>query len=373
MSAVAERRCSVTCARRCIERARAEAPGACARRAIDSTWQSARGAMPCGIRPAFRTTVQSPGTWHWIVFGATLGALLALDLFVHRAGRHTTRRSAIVWSVIWVSAGLAFSAFIFATMGVKAGEEYLAAYVIEKSLSTDNLFLFFIIFQSLKVPENNQHKVLSWGIFGALVFRLIFIFAGVAALERWEWVTWIFAGLLMWAAYRSLREDPTQKRQSDFVRWLSARLPITGDARPKTFFIEHDGKRVATPLLLAVVAVELSDIAFAIDSVPAALAVTRQKFVVYSSNAFAILGLRALYLVLASTLKRMTYLHYGLAFVLAFAAVKIVISKWVEISPVISVGIIVVAIGLSVWLSLRRRRRNERSGRPRGDRHPQPA
>lgn len=325
-----------------------------------------------GIRPAFRSSVQQPEAWHWLVFGTTLGVLLAIDLFAHRHGRRTSHRSAIWWSVIWVGAGLAFAGFVFATLSAKAGEEYLAAYLIEKSLSTDNLFVFFLIFQSLKVPDENQHKVLSWGIFGALVFRFIFIFAGVAALERWEWVTWIFAALLFWAAFRSLREDPTQKKQSGFVRWLSERLPLTRDAKPHNFIIEHDGKKMATPLLLAVIAVELSDIAFAIDSVPAALSVTRQKFVVYSSNAFAILGLRALYLLLANTLKRMKYLHYGLAFVLAFAAVKIVVSKWYEISPVISVGVIVIAIGVSVWFSLRERQgdRREPGGPRQGPRLP---
>jgi tellurite resistance protein TerC len=295
--------------------------------------------------------------WMWIVLAATIGVLLAIDLFVHRGERASGKRFAIIWSVIWIAAGLAFNVLVWMVLGQQAGAEYLAAYAIEKSLSVDNLFVFLIIFQSLNLSKQNQQTVLMWGVLGALVFRALFIMLGVSALDRWDWIVYVFAVLLIVAAIHAVRKDPSVEKESGLVNWLSSHLPVTSHFDGSRFWIEQNGKRVATPLLIAVVAVELSDIMFAIDSIPAALAVTRDRFIVYSSNAFAILGLRALYLVLATTIAHMRYLHYGLAAVLAFAGVKMLLGDAFHIPPLISVAIVVFAIGVSVLLSIRARPR----------------
>lgn len=305
---------------------------------------------------------------HWIVLGVVMLPLLLADLFVHRGGKASSRKAAIAWSVIWIGAGLAFAIYIHANFGGAATQEYLAAYLIEKSLSLDNLFVFLIIFQSLKIPPRFQHTVLSWGIFGALVFRAIFIFAGVAAIERFHFVAWGFGAILVVAAWRVLREDPAKKKENKVVTWLSHRFPLTGQTCSSHFLTREDGKRKATPLLVAVMALELTDILFAVDSIPAAFAVTHQPFLLYSSNAFAILGLRALYLVLSKSIGDLPYLHYGLAGVLAFAGVKVALGDLVEIPPLISIAIIVAIMLPAVLLSLRARKR-----RHRREAQPQPA
>ena len=289
----------------------------------------------------------------WVVFGVVLAAMLVVDLVAHRKGREQSRRAAIVWSVIWIGSGLLFAAYVFARMGGAATEEYLAAYFIEKSLSVDNLFVFLLVFQSLRIPEQHQHGVLLWGILGALVFRGVAIFAGIAAIERFEWSVYVFGGILIIAALHAFREDLTVKEENALVVWLSRHLPVTSEISGERFFLVRDGRRLVTPLLLALLTIELSDVVFAIDSVPAALSVTRDRFIVYSSNAFAILGLRSLYLVLARTIASLRYLHYGLAFVLAFAGVKMIAHSWFKIPPVVSIAIVTVAIGLAVTASLK--------------------
>jgi tellurite resistance protein TerC len=279
--------------------------------------------------------------------------LLALDLAVHRGGRATSRRAALVWSVLWVGAGVAFSAVIFLTEG-SDGYEYLAAYAMEKSLSLDNLFVFLLIFRGLRIPDDRQHTVLTWGIFGALVLRAAFILAGVSALERWDWVRYVFGGLLIVAAIHAVRDRPdsTVAGPPAVVRWLSRRLPVSSDTGENRFFVRVGGALRATPLFIALVAIELTDVVFAIDSVPAALSVTHDRFIVYSSNAFAVLGLRSLYLAGHGYLDRLRYLHYGLSAVLAFAGAKLILGESLEIHALASVGIIVTSIGLAVLASL---------------------
>ena len=302
--------------------------------------------------------------WGWIALGVLVLILLAIDLLAHRGQRAGSRRNAITWSAIWIGAGLLVNVFVWGVFGGQAAYEYLAAYLIEKSLSLDNLFVFLIVFQSLDIPQQHQHRVLFWGIFGALVFRGLFIFVGTAALERWEWITYVFGAILFYAAYRTFREDPAKQEGNKTVAWLSKHLPLTKDARGRAFIAQEDGRRVATPLLVALIAIELTDILFAIDSVPAAFSVSRSPFIVYSSNVFAILGLRALYVVLAHTIAELKYLHYGLAGVLGFAGVKLIIDQWVHLPPLVSIGIIVAVLGTAVWVSLRERRRE-----PADDRH----
>lgn len=291
--------------------------------------------------------------WAWIGFGATLCVLLAIDLFSHRGQHQRSRRQDMVWSAIWVSVGLGFTFFVWALMGGEAAKEYLAAYLIEESLSLDNLFVFLLIFQTLRIPLENQRRALLWGIFGALVFRAIFIFLGVAAMERWEWIQYLFGALLFFAAFRAMHGPQDEVVENQLVTWLSRHLPVSTDKDSARLFVRENGRLLITPLLVAIVGLELSDILFAIDSVPAALSVTRREFLVYSSNAFAILGLRSLYVVLVASLEKVRYLQYGLGAVLAFAGFKLVTHNWMPVPPLLSVGIIVAILATTVVISLR--------------------
>lgn len=294
----------------------------------------------------------------WVAFGALTLGLLLVDLAVHRKKEHESHKSAIGWSIAWIALGLAFCVFIWVMYGSKPAHEYLGAYLIEKSLSLDNLFVFLVIFRSLRIPSDEQRRVLFWGIFGALIFRALFIFAGVEAIQRWHAIVYVFGGFLLFTAWRVVREDPAEKRESKLVLWLEKSLPVTSQLHGHAFFGTRNGRRVATPLLVALVAIELTDIAFAVDSVPAALSVSLDPFIVYTSNVFAILGLRALYIALSRSIAALRYLHYGLAAVLTFAGLKMIIPEsWVHIPPLASVLVIVVCIGISVWASLRASRR----------------
>ncbi len=298
--------------------------------------------------------------WAWWVFGAALLIFLSLDLLSHRGKHGESQRAAVFWTVFWIGVGVGFNLFVWVVMGGVAAQEYLAAYLMEKSLSVDNLFVFLIIFSSLNIPKEHQHRVLWLGIFGALVFRAIFIFLGAAALERYEWVTFFFGGLLLWAAWRTFRHDPTEDRENPVVRLLSRHLPVSRHHHGGKFIAHENGRRVFTSLFVAVIGLELTDILFAVDSVPAAFSVTRDTFLVYTSNAFAILGLRALYLVIARVLEDLRYLHYGLAAVLAFAALKMLLHEVVEIPPLWSVVVIATFIGVAVAFSVRHARREQR-------------
>jgi tellurite resistance protein TerC len=313
------------------------------------------------------STIQVP-VMGWIVFGALVLGLLAVDLRVHRNQHGESKRSALAWSLGWIAVGLGFSVFVWKVYGARAAHEYLGAWLIEKSLSLDNLFVFLVIFRSLNVPEDEQRRVLFWGIFGALVFRALFIFAGVEAMAHWHAVVYVFGAILIITAIRVAKDDPTRERESVLVLWLARRLPLSPSVSGPHFFVRHEGRRLATPLLVALISIELTDIAFAVDSVPAALAVSQQPFVVYTSNVFAILGLRALYIALANVISELRYLHYGLAAVLAFAGLKMVVpDAWFHVPPLASVAIILVCIGLAVAASLRARAR--RPGPRSGERH----
>lgn len=303
-------------------------------------------------------------TWIWITFGVVVAILLAVDLFTHRGEHGQSRKAAIVWSIVWVGVGLAFGVFVWVVIGPTAAGEYYAAYLIEKSLSVDNLFVFLLIFQSLAIPHHQQHRVLVWGIFGALVFRALFIFLGVRALEQIEWMVYVFAAILLFAAYRIVREDPREKTENKTVKWLARHLPITHEIHEHRFISKVDGRTVATPLLVAVIALETTDVMFAVDSIPAALSVTRDELLVYSSNAFAILGLRALYLVMADLVARLEYLHYGLAAVLAFAAIKLLTAELWHVPPWLSIGIIVLLLGAAVVASVLHKRSLEKPRAP---------
>jgi tellurite resistance protein TerC len=291
--------------------------------------------------------------WGWIIFGLVVVILLAIDHFAHRGERAGSRRVALVWSVIWIAAGLGFNVFVWLALGTHAASQYLATYVIEKALSTDNMFLFLIVFKSLNIPLQHQHTALFWGIAGAVVFRGLLIFLGAAALHRWEWITYIFGLIILYAAYRAFRQDPAKEQDNKLVQILSGRLPVTEKTQGGKFFARENGHLAVTPLFLALLGIELADIMMAVDSVAVAFSMSRSDFVIYTSNVFAILGLRALYLLLANTIGQMRYLHYGLAIVLAFAGFKLIAEPLIDIPPLVSVAFTITVIGLTVWLSIK--------------------
>jgi tellurite resistance protein TerC len=307
----------------------------------------------------------------WVVLAASILVLVAIDLVIHRGDRPDSRRAAIIWSAVLIGAALVFGVVVGAWFGRAAGEQYFAAYLVEKSLSVDNLFVFVLVFTSLGIPASQQHRVLTWGIFGAFVMRGLFIGLGMEILQTWHWTVYAFGGLLVAAAVKVLRsgEHPSTPR---VVPWLERHLPWTRQLHGKRFVAKVAGKWLATPLLVALIGIELADAMFALDSLPAAFAVTNDPFVIYSSNLFALLGLRALYVVLGDLLARLRYLHFGLAGVLAFAGAKMIASPWIAIAPLTSVlviaGIIAAAVIASVIGARREATTAPQVERPKHDR-----
>jgi tellurite resistance protein TerC len=302
--------------------------------------------------------------WAWLVFGAIVVVMLSIDLLVHRGAHVIGFREAAIWSAVWVGIALLFGLVVFLTLGVTPGVEYTTAWLLEKSLSVDNLFVFAVIFAYFKVPREYQHRVLFFGVMGALIFRGVFLAAGVAIVSKFTVVLFVFGAILLWSAWKLLKDDDesVDPGKSLSVRLLRKVIPITDEYHGTRFFIKEAGKRFGTPLLAVVAAIEAADLLFAVDSVPAVLAVTDDPFIVYSSNAFAILGLRALYFLLSGMLDRFHYLSTALAFILAFIGVKLflqaghkVISPAIpEIPSLVSLAVIVLALAAAVVLSLKR-------------------
>jgi tellurite resistance protein TerC len=293
-------------------------------------------------------------TW-WVLFNLALVALLALDLGVFRRDAHEVGfREASVWSGIWVALALAFDAGLYARAGPGPALEFLAGYAIEKALAIDNIFVFALIFSSFRVPAAYQHRVLTWGILGALAMRAALIAAGVALIERFHWMTYAFGVLLVVTGVRmALVEgkgfDPERHPALRLVRRL---VPLTDRYEGGRLFVRRGARLLATPLFVVLVMIEVSDLIFAVDSIPAILAVTRDPFLVYTSNALAILGLRSLYFALAGMMGRFGYLHYGLSAVLVLVGAKMLLADVFEVPVVVSLGAIAALIGGSVGLSL---------------------
>jgi tellurite resistance protein TerC len=302
--------------------------------------------------------------WLWSAFAATVVVSLAIDLLAHRGAHVIGFREAAWWSALWVGLAVVFAGVVFVVLGTTAGVEYTTAWLLEKSLSVDNLFVFALIFAYFKVPREYQHRVLFYGVMGALIFRGIFLAAGVAVVSRFTAVLFVFAAILLYSAYKLLHDtgDSFDPSTSIAVRLLRKLIPVRDEYAGTKFFVKEAGKRVATPLLAVVVAIEAADLVFAVDSVPAVLAVSDDPFIVYSSNAFAILGLRALYFLLAGMLDRFHLLSKGLALILAFIGVKLILQAGHKtISPAIpeipspvSLIVIVAVLTVSIALSLRR-------------------
>lgn len=290
--------------------------------------------------------------WGWGAFVALVLVLLAIDLLAHRGGRGQSRRAAVGWTAIWIGAGVAFAGFVHAAFGADRAAEYLGVYFMEKALSVDNMFVFLVILRGLQIDEVAQKRALTWGIAGALVFRALFVLAGAAALQRWHALVYVFGAILLVAAYRIAREDPAAATESKLVRWLERHIPLTRTAPPAQFLVRQDGRWMATPLVVALVSIELSDIAFAIDSVPAAFSISSDTFIIYSATVFALVGMRALYAVIATAIGHLRYLHHGLAIILAFAGLKIMTAQWITVPPLLSAALIVGVVAVSVVASL---------------------
>jgi tellurite resistance protein TerC len=292
----------------------------------------------------------------WLGFSVLVLGLLALDLGVLNRRSHVLSvREAIIWSASIVSLALVFGGFIWWREGTAAGLEYYSGYLIELSLSVDNLFVFILIFQYFAVPAELQPRVLKWGILGAIVMRGIMIALGALLLERFTWIIYVFGGILIVTGIKLFRggHERIEPEKNPIIRLARRILPVTRAYEGQQFFIRSHGGLFATPLFLVVLFVEWSDLVFAIDSIPAIFAVTRDPFIVYSSNVFAILGLRALYFVLASAMDRFVHLKVGVAAILVFVGIKMVISAWFHIPTSVSLGVIILFLATSVWASLR--------------------
>lgn len=298
----------------------------------------------------------------WVVFGVAIVVAIVVDLGVfHRKAHRIGLKEAIAESAAWISVALLFNLWVYHARGHQSGLEFLTGYLVEKSLSVDNIFVFLLIFQSLAVPAQAQHKVLYYGVVGALVMRAAFVFAGVALLRSFHVVLFVFGAILLLTAVRMLLPSAhmVKPERNWLVRLVRMAVPVTTQYEGEHFWVRRGGKWNATPLFLALVAVEATDILFAIDSVPAVLAITRDSFIAYSSNVFAILGLRALYFGLADVLPRFRFLRPGLAAILLFTGAKMVASDWIQLSTRASlgaiVGIVVVMAGASaLWPYSRR-------------------
>jgi tellurite resistance protein TerC len=293
----------------------------------------------------------------WYVWTAFLGfifCVLALDLgLVHRRAHEVRFREALTWTGVWVLLAISFAGIVWAWRGGQTAGEFLAGYLIEWSLSLDNVFVWILIFTHFSVPARYQHRVLFWGVVGAVSLRLGFILGGAALLHRFHWTIYVFGGLLLLTAIRFLRHKDREISigESALLRGVRRVLPMTEGYAGQRLILRKAGKVVATPLLAVLVMVEATDVVFAVDSIPAIFAVTRDAFVVFASNALAILGLRSLYFVLARAVGRFRYLKPSLAALLGFVAVKMLISSWIEIPIPVSLGAIVAILGAGALAS----------------------
>ncbi len=307
-----------------------------------------------------------PSNWlFWLLFNVFVLAMLALDLGVfHREKRTVKWGEALGWTAFWIALAAAFATLIYffghtitgrhASSNPQLALQFVTGYIIELSLSVDNLFVFLLIFRYFRVPDHLQHKVLFWGVVGALVMRAIFIAAGVTLLNRFGWVIYVFAAILIYSGFRLLRQQGREldPKRNPVLRGFQKMFSMTDDYQGEKFFVRRGARRFATPLAVVLLLVETTDVLFATDSIPAVLAVTRDPFIVYTSNVFAILGLRSLYFALAGMIEAFHFLHYGLSVILILIGVKMLLSNYVEIPTWIALaavaGILAISVGLSV-------------------------
>jgi tellurite resistance protein TerC len=293
--------------------------------------------------------------YFWIGFNAFVFIMLALDLGVfHKKLHRVPVREAVIWTAVWITLAMLFNVLIYFNLGKTKALEFLTGYVIEYSLSVDNIFVFILIFSYFAVNERYQHKVLFWGILGALVMRAIFIFAGVALIERFHWIIYIFGGFLFITGIRMLfsGDSDIEPEKNPVVRFFRKFLPVTETNHEEKFFIKKDKRLFATPLFLVLIIIESSDLIFAVDSIPAVLAITQDSFIVYTSNIFAIMGLRSLYFAISGVMEYFRFLKIGLAFVLSFVGIKMCISGLVVVPVLVSLLTIISILLISIIASV---------------------
>ncbi|MEO5936137.1 MAG: TerC family protein [Terriglobales bacterium] len=291
----------------------------------------------------------------WIAFNVFVIVMLALDLGVFHKKAHVVKfKEALVWSAVWIALASTFAVIVYFWKGQQSGLEFVTGYLIELSLSVDNLFVFLILFSFFKVPDVHQHKVLFWGIVGALVMRIIFILSGVALINRFHWIIYIFGAFLVYTGIKLAVQDETDihPEKNPVLKWFRRTFPMTKDYEGGNFFVVKDGKRFATPLFAVLLVVETTDLLFAVDSIPAILAITRDPFIVYTSNVFAILGLRSMYFALAGLMSVFHYLNYGLAAILVFIGAKMLASNFYKMPIVVALGVVASLLAISILASI---------------------
>ena len=300
--------------------------------------------------------------WGWIGFNVVVLAILALDLGVlHRRSEKVSLKEAAAWSAVWIALSLCFALAIYLTMGQESGLEFLTGYLIEYALSVDNIFVFVLIFSYFKVPEEYQHRVLFWGIIGALVLRGVMIVAGSVLVARFSWTLYVFGAFLVFTGIKMAlqKDEAAYNPERDPILRLSRRLlPVTAEYRGDKFFVhEPDAtgrlRYAATPLFIVLIIVDTTDVIFATDSIPAIFAVTRDPFIVYTSNICAVLGLRALYFLLAAVVDKFVYLKLGLSLVLIFIGAKMLLESFIHIPTLGSLGVVAAVLGASILASMR--------------------
>ncbi|MET0803457.1 MAG: TerC family protein [Acidimicrobiales bacterium] len=307
--------------------------------------------------------------WAWVALIGAITAMLIIDLLlVHKTAHVISIKEAAIESAVWISIGLAFGLVILAWQGGQAGAEYYAGFLIEKSLSVDNVFVWAVIFSFFAVPKQYQFRVLFWGIFGALVLRGIFIFAGVSLIEQFDWILYVFGAFLLYTAWKIARHDESEVvdyEKSFTMRTVRRLVPSTPEYDGQKLFTVQNGKRLATPLFAILILIEATDVVFAVDSVPAILAVSRETFIVFSSNAFAILGLRSLYFLLGGMQGKFRYLNVGLGVILAFVGMKMLLIGdpfEIHVPTVVSLGVIFAVLTAAILASLRADKRDRAAG-----------
>jgi len=291
----------------------------------------------------------------WLGFGALMTIMFALDLGIFNRTSHEIRfREALAWTITWVTLALAFNAWIYYEMGPTKALEFFTGYLIEESLSVDNLFVFIMIFSYFHITKRHQPKILKWGIIGALLMRAVFIFAGIELIERFHWMIYLFGAILVITGLKMAfgKEGEIKPENNLLVRLVRRFVPVTKRIRDDRFFVRRQGITAATPLFLTLLVVESSDVIFAVDSIPAVLAVTHDPFIVYTSNVFAIMGLRSLYYLLAHVMEMFVYLKLGISFILAFVGVKMLLVDIWHIPIHFSLGVIVGALAIAILTSV---------------------
>jgi tellurite resistance protein TerC len=293
--------------------------------------------------------------WKWVLFNVFVLAMLALDLgVVHRRKHEIKFKEAVAWSAVWIGLALAFAALVAYKRGAGTALQFLTGYLIEESLSVDNLFVFLLILSYFAVPAHLQHGVLFWGVLGAMVLRATFIVAGVALLDRFEAVIYIFGAILIYSGVKLAleKEKKINPDQNPVLKLFRKSMSVTPEFEGSKFLVRREGRTFATPLLLVLLVVETTDLVFAVDSIPAVLAITRDRFIVYTSNVFAILGLRAMFFALKGVMDLFHHLHYGLSAILVFIGVKMLLGHFIEIPISIALGVVASILALSVIASL---------------------